>query len=224
MKTLALLLCIVVPAIVSTQRQDAASPSLPNAVYFPAGVFGTSTNTLRERWYSQTLAAMGEPSLFILRADKSIQVYRFLWLPSFHRPISVRLTINSDGSGTVVARSVDRHMGLLTKPRSDTGKLIVDTSGKATSADVANVMKQLDSVKFWSMTTKESPEGFQGVDAGQPGYTQVPLPKLDGAGWLLEGLRQGEYHVVDRRSPEKDSYSQLCRYLLGLGKVNAALY
>jgi hypothetical protein len=145
-------------------------------------------------------------------------------LPSFHRPISVRLTINSDGSGAVVARSVDRHMGLLTKPTSDSSKLILDTSGKATSAEVANVMKQLESIKFWSMTTEESSEGFQGVEAGQPGYTQVPLPKLDGAGWLLEGLSEGEYHVVDRQSPANDSYSQLCRYLLQLGKVDAALY
>ena len=124
----------------------------------------------------------------------------------------------------MVARSVDRHMGLLTKPRSDTGKLILDTSEKATSAEVANVMKQLEGIKFWSMTTEESPEGFQDVEAGQPGYTPVPLPKLDGAGWVLEGLREGKYHVIDRQSPANDSYSQLCRYLLRLGKVDAALY
>jgi hypothetical protein len=46
----------------------------------------------------------------------------------------------------------------------------------------------------------------------------------DGAGWILEGLRDGEYYVVDKQSPENDSYSQLCRYLLQLGKVDVTLY
>jgi len=204
------------------QPSSASSPA-SKIVYFPTGVFATPTHTFKDKWYAQTLSALREPSLFDLRTTKSIQAYRFLWLPSFHRPISVRLTINSDGSGSVVTRSVDRHMGLLTKPRSDTRKLILDTTGTATKEEVDNVMKQLESIRSWSMTTEESPQGFQGAEV-KPGYSEVPVPKLDGAGWILEGLREGEYHVVDRQSPKNDSYSQLCRYLAQLGKVDAALY
>jgi len=221
MKIPALFLCVAVSGAILAQKPDSDSSPATTPVYFPTGVFDTSTHTLRGTWYSRTLAALGEPSLFDLRADKSVQAYRFLWLPSFHRPISVRLTINSDGSGSLVTRRVDRHMGLLTKPRSDTGKLILDATGKASKAEVEKVRNQLESIKFWSMTTEESPEGFQ--DA-RPGYHAVPVVKADGAGWILEGLRDGEYHVVDRQSPENDSYSRLCRYLLQLGKVDVTLY
>src|SRR5262249_54821281 len=98
MKTLLLLVCIML-GTVPGQSQDSR--------YFPSGAFGPSPQSFSETWYSSTLRALEEPSLFALRNDPSRRVYRFLWLPSFHRPISVRLTINADGSGSIVTRSVD---------------------------------------------------------------------------------------------------------------------
>jgi hypothetical protein len=35
-----------------------------------------------------------------------------------------------------------------------------------------------------------------------------------------EGLRNGEYKVVDRWSPRNDAYARLCKYLLRAGKVD----
>jgi hypothetical protein len=115
-----------------------------------------STPSFNDRWYSGTLSALQEPSLLALRNDKSIQAYRFLWLPSVHRPISVRLTINADGTGAVVTRSVDSHAGLLTKPASDTGKLIQDATSIVDEMQVKEALAQLQRLTFWSMPTEGS--------------------------------------------------------------------
>src|SRR5262252_7608510 len=131
MKTLLLLVCIML-GTVPGQSQDSR--------YFPSGAFGPSPQSFSETWYSSTLRALEEPSLFALRNDPSRRVYRFLWLPSFHRPISVRLTINADGSGSIVTRSVDSHAGLLTKPASDTGRLIRDTTVPVDKVQIQDVL------------------------------------------------------------------------------------
>jgi hypothetical protein len=220
MKALALFVCAAVGIL---QAQSQRPPGLPPAVlssqYFPPGVFDTSPHSSSDTWYAYTLNALEEPPLFPLRSNGSVQVYRFLWLPSFQRPISVRLTINSDGSGSIVARSVDLHTGLLQKVPSDTAKLILDTTRDVDKAQVQDVLGQLQRFAFWEMPTEEAQAAPQ-----VPHGTIVRLPELDGSRWILEGIRGGEYHVVDRWSPKENSYSQICKYLLGLGRVEAALY
>jgi hypothetical protein len=56
------------------------------------------------------------------------------------------------------------------------------------------------------------------------GGITVPVPGVDGSRWILEGVDGGEYHVVDRWSPPDNSYSQLCKYLFRLGRVEATFY
>lgn len=207
--------------------QSQNSPSLPPTVlgaqYFPSGVFDIQRPSARDNWYACTLRELNEPSLFALRNDKSAQVYRFLWIPSFHRPISVRLTINIDGTGSVVTRSVDSHAGLLTKPASDMGKLIQDTATVIDQEQVKDVVEQLQRLSFWSMPTEKEQLTRPRSKSGSGSTVLLPI-HLDGSQWILEGLRGGEYHVVDRWSPRDDSYSELCKHLLHLGKVETALY
>jgi len=156
-----------------------------------------SLNGFNDKWYSGTLSALQEPSLFALRNDKSIEVYRFLWLPSFHRPISVRLTINLDGTGSIVTRSVDSHAGLLTKPASDTGKLVQDATTVIDRVEVGEILGWLQRLAFRSMPTEEEQAALQGSGSASGGR-MVPVYHVDGSQWILEGLRGGEYHVVDR--------------------------
>jgi hypothetical protein len=209
-----LLVCILLGRVAG-QSQDPR--------YFPSGTFDQSSQSFMEKWYSGTLRSLEEPSLFALRNDQSHRVYRFLWLPSFHRPISVRLTINADGSGSIVTRSVDSHAGLVRKPASDTGKLIRDTTISIAKVQTQDVLERLQRTAFWSMPTEEGQQLPQpsGASSGGPA---VPLPGLDGSRWILEGVDGGEYHVVDRWSPPDNSYSELCKYLFRLGQVEVTLY
>ena len=38
----------------------------------------------------------------------------------------------------------------------------------------------------------------------------------DGAQWILEGMKDGRYHVVDRWSPDGGDYRAACLHLLKL--------
>lgn len=167
--------------------QSQSSPALPPAVlsaqYFPSGVFDIQRPSTRDKWYACTLSALNEPSLFALRNDKSAQVYRFLWIPSFHRPISVRLTINADGTGAVVTRSVDTHAGLLTKPASDTGKLIQDTTTAVDQKQVKEVLEQLQRLSFWSIPTEEEQSVPPPSKSGS-GATMLRVTPVDGSQWI----------------------------------------
>jgi hypothetical protein len=202
-----------------------------NHPYFPTGVFYSSPirDNSTAAWYAGALTELSEVSLLDLGSDKTIQVYRLLWLPSLHRPISVRVTINGDGSGSVVTRSTDKHASLIVaktakdKPANASGKLVVDVTGKVAEAEVQQVLKQLQSLEYWSMKTEDDTSSY--VDEQGRHF---PVLGADGARWLLEGVKKGEYHVVDRRMPEypgsriapTQDYARLCRYLLRLGKVD----
>src|SRR5437879_3871084 len=70
--------------------------------YFPVTAFGENLKSNQD-WialYSKYLESFQEPSLLERsKSSPSSQSYRFLWLRSFHRPISVRLDVGSDGNG-----------------------------------------------------------------------------------------------------------------------------
>jgi len=135
---------------------------------------------------------MKEPSLWKLsQKDRSSTVYRFLWLPTFHRPVSVRLEKSSEGA---ILRAVllDGRGGY------EPGKITLSKSTRLSDAQWENFQRLLDKVKLWEMPTKDPELG---------GY--------DGDQLILEAVRAGGYHVVDRWSPDAgDDYTSLCRYML----------
>ncbi len=47
----------------------------------------------------------------------------------------------------------------------------------------------------------------------------------DGAQWILEGKKDKQYHLVDRWTPRRGSYSEACLYLLKLsGQKRQEIY
>ena len=42
----------------------------------------------------------------------------------------------------------------------------------------------------------------------------------DGSQWVLEGVRDNRYHIVDRWSPENSEYREACTYLLKLSGMD----
>ena len=86
--------------------------------YFPPGAFAIGDLPIGRgdisgklaKWFSEHLRAMDEPSLWAMsRDDRHAVVYRFLWLPTWGRPVSVRIErlgdeatlslVQLDGSG-----------------------------------------------------------------------------------------------------------------------------
>src|SRR5215471_9631010 len=87
--------CVFLVAVVATAA---------TADYFPEGSLGDThaEHEFAAAWYSKHLAALSEPPLWkVSRQHPAVEEYRFLWLRTFHHPLSVRLTVASDSAGTL---------------------------------------------------------------------------------------------------------------------------
>jgi hypothetical protein len=140
------------------------------------------------------LRAMKEPLLEKLaEKDRTSTVYRFLWMPSFHNQISVRFVKSDEGADLHAVRlSLDDAY----EPRS-----IVERKGvKLSRAHWERIASRLEKAKFWTLPT-DKPPPFGGIIA-------------DGDILVVEGVKDGKYHVVSRHSPPGGDFVDLCQAML----------
>jgi len=156
--------------------------------YFPAA---TLESHFKERWYSDQLRALGEPSLWRLSKTETTETYRFLWLRSFHHPISVRLDVHQDDTGTLTAKATDGQGGY--KP----GRLVMNKTRALTREQTKWALDRINEVSFWGLPSNEKTKSRVGPD----GKETVEIG-LDGAQWIMEGVKDGKYQVTDRWSPQ----------------------
>jgi len=157
------------------------------AEYFPRGSPGETTreHQFRADWYSKRLAAFQEPSIWEMSQQApAVEVYRFLWLRSFHNPISVRLNVANDGTGLLTSKETNGKGGY--EPET----LIRNTAATLSTEQTQWFLRRLDDGGFWKL----------------PARLQVPerTYHLDGAQWIMEASKDGHYQIVDRWSPPPD--------------------
>jgi hypothetical protein len=168
--------------------------------YFPDSAFDSKNrpNIFRTSWYTKNLVALKETSLFELSGDKSANCYRFLWLRSFHEPVSIRLNINSEGLGQLFLKITNGHGG------HDPGSLITDKTSAISKHQVDKFLNMLEKASsFWQQPTEEKSDRVV----------------LDGARWIMEGIKNGQYHIVDRWSPSKGNYRETALFLMKLADI-----
>lgn len=164
--------------------------------YFPDLVFcprNKAHNAIVVELTDVHLKAMKEPSLWKLsQLDRKATVYRFLWLATNEHPICIRLTKTGDNYRLHVAR----HDG----PPGDTaGRLTVDKEVKIEAEQGERLVELLEKSSFWNapVSVKES------------------RGRADGDRLVIEGVKNGKYHVVDRAgSIAGESFQKFCRGLL----------
>lgn len=180
------------------------TPRDANPQYFPKGIFDdvAGADDFKAGWYASPLRAMSEPSLLEASKDKTVVAYRFLWLRTFHHPIAVRLTIRPAGTGS-----------LTVKVTTGAGGYAPGTVSQDQSFDISKAQAQ----RFLELLAKA---GFRSL------RTQGGAGGTDGAQWILEGVQNGSYHIVDRWSPMVDKgtpgnndYANVCVYLLDLSRI-----
>lgn len=155
--------------------------------YFPDGTLGgtQAEHQFHAEWYSKHLGALGELSLWqVSRQQPTSEVYRFLWLRSFHHPLSLRLTVASDGTGTLACKETNGKGGY------EPGKLIRNTIAKLSKQETQWFRDRLDEIGLWKLPTLQTLQPFNADVVG-----------LDGAQWIAEASKAGRYHIVDRWSP-----------------------
>lgn len=151
-----------------------------NPQFFPTEVFGRN-QAIVARTYSRYLCLTGEKPLAECVSPDRPQVYRVLVeVPPRNAPVVVRLSIAAGGVGELVAKAGQSggHPEILTLNRTT----------EVSHADVDAFLKLLDNVGFWSMSALK-PFDIDHVVMGD-------------TGWMLEGSREGRYHLVYRGASE----------------------
>lgn len=159
--------------------------------YFPGGTLDEDArgDKFKREWYSKSLSALHEPSFWQSSKTQKVQSYRFLWLRSFHHPISVRLDAQPDGTALLTTKITSGQGGY------EPGRLIEHRTRKLTKERTDWFLDRIEELKFWTLPT------------GPPKDPSVV--GVDGAQWVLEGIKDGHYHVVDRWSPDKNEVHTL---------------
>jgi hypothetical protein len=156
--------------------------------YYPADAFGGDLRSSQE-WialYSKYLEAFKEPSLFEQSKSSSSQSYRFLWLRSFHKPVLVRLDVGSDTIGRVTIK-IGSGPGV-----SATGGAVDERIRRLTKQQTDSFLDQINALGFWELSPQED-----------------PVSGPDGARWIMEGVKNGQYHVAHRWTPKNGAVRAL---------------
>lgn len=164
--------------------------------YFPKRIWGDDMSPKHSvaGWYSKHLKAMDEKSLLeSVETDK--EIYRFLWLRTFHHPIFVRVERNQKEI-KLFTKELDGAGGY--KP----GKLLKSNEIVLSQDDFCRFLNLLEEANYWQMPTENDALGF------------------DGAQWILEAVKENRYHVVDRWTPNKSEFRNACVYLLKLSGID----
>ncbi len=144
-------------------------------------------------WYGKHLTAMEEPSLIgVYESEK--EIYRFLWLRTFHRPIIVRVERSSNTTKLVFVE-------MSGTGGYEPGSLVRREEKTIGDGQWCDFLALLEKAGYWKLGDDD--------DSGH-----------DGARWILEGVREGRYHLVDRWTPDDGDYRTACIYLLNLSGID----
>jgi hypothetical protein len=151
-------------------------------------------------WFQKYLIAMKEPSLRELAGkDRTATVYRFLWLPSFHDPISVRF-VKSD-------RGVLLHaVRLMLDDNYRPVRIVERKSIELKTVHWKRIANHLEKARFWDLPTEK----------------RAPFGRvlLDGHILIVEGVSDGRYHVVRRDNPPGGDFVDLCQAMLFMSRID----
>ena len=147
--------------------------------YFSKSSLDSRGDDFKAQWYSSQLRALQEPSLFELAKVPDSESYRFLWLRSFNHPIAIRVDLKPDGTGVLTTKVANGAGGF--RP----GVLTVNTTRILTKEEVQTILLRISKFGFWQ--------------APNPVDDQTGT---DGSQWVIEGVKKGQYHVVDRWMPK----------------------
>lgn len=205
------------------------------AFYFPANSLSDdpSTDSFIQNWYSSALYSLRQPVL----AQNYVghDIYRFLWLRSFHRPVVFTLHKSKD-QVWLNTRMLDKQpafydhrMGGVSKEDReeyfkngyiidsiDTRLLVRIADRKADMIYNKNILlsnrewkkfeQLLEKAKFWDLPTD--------MDSGDS----------DGAQWIFEAHLKNKYHLVSYQSPYKNEYAKAGLFLIKLSGLGEEVY
>jgi hypothetical protein len=168
---------------------SSAASTVNKNVYFPRHAFGDNGDQFAANYYGTWLSFFKESSLLKETSEGATkETYRFLWLRTFHHAIVIRMDVAKDGTGNLVTKVASGEAGFGTRNQ----KILEDTSRQLSRMETQSLLRNLNGAGFWSI---------QGGEAAE-------ITGNDGSEWVIEGEKDGHYHVVARWSP-CSAYRQL---------------
>ena len=140
-------------------------------------------------WFSKELFAMEEEVLY----NSKEQVYRFSYFPSFTDNIVVRLEIHDNNTADLhykLSEGISHGKGISKHEKA-----------KLDKNETQEFLELLNKIKYWSLPT------------------EIERLGVDGHHTILEGVKGGKHHIVDRWSPEEsDPFYSVEEYFLNIVK------
>lgn len=185
-------------------------PAGPGMYYFPIELLIDTINTyyghtvrdngfvtrrtdqahFNEWWYSNKLYKSREPVLY--NGWFEHEIYRFTWLRSFDEPVVIRIE-NKEDSIRLFVKMLDYDDFYVSN------EIILNDTIVLNASQWTEFTEKLKKIDFWSIDPIENTHGAIGTD---------------GAQWILEGLKDGEYHMVDRWNGKNKVTGEGCLYLI----------
>jgi hypothetical protein len=241
MKLITTLLCVIVIASCRTKPNTdspacSCKPPLDSlAFYFPVNTFHDipRADSFVLNWYSSALYSFKEPVLSQNFVGHNI--YRFLWLRSFHRPVVFTLQQN-DGQVWLNTKMLDMQpsfhddrIGGIPKEMKqeyiDAG-YIVDNKSPDVMFRIADRKANIIYNKNILLSDKEWDE-FEQLLA-KSNFWKLPADidegNTDGAMWVIEGHLKNKYHVVSYHSPGNHQFAKAGRFLISLSGLQEKVY
>ncbi|MBW8039610.1 MAG: hypothetical protein FVQ85_06380 [Planctomycetes bacterium] len=185
---------IVILCPIYLYYQETAYRNRPvDYTYFPDKIFSDrkDIHDFTVSRFTKYLKALKEPSIYKQRDISNKKVFRFTWLRTFHEPVSIRLEIKPDGSGIIFAKKIYSGGGF------EVGRINKNKKKKIAKEKTDEFLKLIKEKNFWDIPSiKDS-------------------MVIDGAQWMIEGLYDQKYHLVDRWSP-KTGVREIGLFLLDL--------
>lgn len=184
--------------------------------YFPDGSLGDDPEkhqSVHER-YARMLKAFDEPSLMKAVENDDVKnrsIYRFTWLRSFHKPISIRL-VKGD-TITLTAKVLDGKGGY------DPGKLATNVTVQISLEQFTRFESLLADADYRFLSPRVTDAGDWIWSPEDKSWRRVYGSGIDGAEWILESCSEDSYFFVQRWSPSKSRFGKACLYLVELSEV-----
>ena len=166
--------------------------------YFPVRSLSEDTeeNDFYARWFTRHLIKMQEPVLWQHRSAEG-EIYRFLLLRSFSNPVCIRINIPANAPSDLTVKVTNGTGGY------QPGDLVENQTITLSKRQIEEFYQKLIDCDFWKVTHKKRRRG------------------KDGAQWIVEGIKNGKYHVAHRWTPvNSDPIYQIGSLMLAFSKFN----
>jgi hypothetical protein len=181
----------------------AACSSAPQTSdFFPPSILGPG----RTVYWGPYLVALGQTPLPPKAHDHNAHVYRFTWLRTFDHPICIVLKVQRSG------KSALGYFESSGKGGYDPGSITVAENRRLSVRETRQFLELLDRASFWSQRAIDRVQPLDSDDS------KVITIQLDGAIWIIEGVRDGRYQMVDQWSPESGAFRDAALFLVSLSR------